>query len=385
MTGVDRAVGVNGAILRLKHGGDVMRFVIRLSLLATVAAALCLIGFSEPCISARVEGDGSPAAIGYVDAEGNVGLELVEAGPAEVEVGQKLAPTALEAEVITRINAERAANGVAPLVENGLITNAARTHSNDMATNDFFSHTGSDGSNAGQRLTAAGYNWTTYGENIAAGYATAADVVNAWMNSAGHRANILNPAFREIGVGYAYNAASTYGNYWTADFGTSPTSPTPVPIPTPGPTPVPGTNCINLAAAPLTLSPGQSVTLAYSILAQQYGFVGVPLNVYVAAIRDPLVIDAPSTVDQALNGGAVYIFRSNMSSAYLYTGAVGGPTFSNIVINGALAYGTIRVTVPNSSAYAGTYVFAAALINRLTGQFIRLDLPVDNSNSFTVQ
>jgi uncharacterized protein YkwD len=323
----------------------------------------------------------SPAAMSYVDAEGNTGIESAGAVAATREAGPKLAPTDSEAEVIALLNTERAAQGIAPLVENGLLTNAARRHSNDMAQNmgQNISHDGTDGSTYDQRITEAGYNWTTCGENIAAGYGSAAATVAGWMGSPGHRANILNPAFREIGAGYVYDAASYYGDYYTTDFGASSTSPTP------GPTPVPGTNCINLAAGPLELNPGESVTLAFSCLAEQYGFIGVPLNVYVAAIRDPLVIDGPSTVDQALGGGAVYIFGPNMASAYLYTGRVRGPAFSNVTFTQSIGVGSLRVNVPPSPAYSGTYVFAAALVNRATGQFIRADLPVDNSNSFRVR
>jgi uncharacterized protein YkwD len=80
------------------------------------------------------------------------------------------------------------------------------------------SHTGSDGSDPGQRITRAGYIWRTYGENVAAGYTTPESVVAGWMQSDGHRANILNPAFRDIGVGYAYGASSTYKHYWTQVF-----------------------------------------------------------------------------------------------------------------------------------------------------------------------
>jgi uncharacterized protein YkwD len=78
------------------------------------------------------------------------------------------------------------------------------------------SHTGSDGSSPGDRITRAGYTWSAYGENVAYGYATPEQVMNGWMNSPGHRANILNCSFKEIGVGLAQP-----GSYWTQDFGTA--------------------------------------------------------------------------------------------------------------------------------------------------------------------
>ena len=74
-------------------------------------------------------------------------------------------------------------------------------------------HTGSDGSNAGDRIARAGFSAGTWGENVAAGYATAASVVDGWMNSSGHRANILDPSFTHIGVAVANAAEGT--PYWT--------------------------------------------------------------------------------------------------------------------------------------------------------------------------
>jgi hypothetical protein len=88
-----------------------------------------------------------------------------------------------------------------------------------MAQQNYFSHTSLDGRSAGTRISQAGYSWNTYGENIAAGYTTPEAVVAGWMNSSGHRANILRSSFCDIGVGYAYSASSSYGRYWTQNFG----------------------------------------------------------------------------------------------------------------------------------------------------------------------
>ena len=99
------------------------------------------------------------------------------------------------------------------------ITQAALRHSKDMADNNFFSHTGSDGSNTGDRLEDACYKWWAYGEIIAAGYTTPASVVDAWMGSSGHRGIILDPQYTEFGAGYAYKSSSRYKHYWTVDFG----------------------------------------------------------------------------------------------------------------------------------------------------------------------
>ncbi|NKQ35806.1 MAG: CAP domain-containing protein [Chloroflexi bacterium] len=129
-----------------------------------------------------------------------------------------------EQEVLDLVNQERANAGCNPVTANEKLVAAARGHSDDMAVNDFFSHTGSDGSSPWERIARQGYSLGNGGENIAAGHSTPANVMNAWMNSSGHRANILNCAFTEIGIGYAYLANDTgainYRHYWTQDFGT---------------------------------------------------------------------------------------------------------------------------------------------------------------------
>lgn len=89
-----------------------------------------------------------------------------------------------------------------------------------MVTHNFFSHTGSDGSTLGTRATAAGYVWSSLGENIAAGQATVTEVVDGWMKSDGHCANLMNPGYRDIGVAcVAGSSSNTYRTYWTQDFG----------------------------------------------------------------------------------------------------------------------------------------------------------------------
>ncbi|GAA3148290.1 sigma-70 family RNA polymerase sigma factor [Streptomyces rectiviolaceus] len=120
-------------------------------------------------------------------------------------------------EEVTRLaNAERAKSGCGPLTLNSKLGNAAQGHSDDMAERDFFDHTNPDGEDPGDRVTAAGYKWSTYGENIAAGQRTPAAVMDSWMNSSGHRANILNCSFKEIGIGYRQGSG---GPWWTQNFG----------------------------------------------------------------------------------------------------------------------------------------------------------------------
>ncbi|MFI2206594.1 sigma-70 family RNA polymerase sigma factor [Streptomyces sp. NPDC020192] len=120
------------------------------------------------------------------------------------------------AQVIALVNQQRAAAGCAPVSENAELDKAAQGHSDDMAARSYFDHVSPDGTDPGQRITAAGYHWSTYGENIAQGQPTPQAVMDAWMNSPGHRANILNCGFKELGVG-VHNGSG--GPLWTQDFG----------------------------------------------------------------------------------------------------------------------------------------------------------------------
>jgi uncharacterized protein YkwD len=123
-----------------------------------------------------------------------------------------------ESALIGLINAERQARGAGTLSSQSQLTTAARNHSADMACNAFFSHTGSDGSLPWDRASALGYSYSTIAENIFAGSSSAQAAFDAWMNSSGHRDNMLDPNYIEIGVGYRYWSDSPYGAYTTAVF-----------------------------------------------------------------------------------------------------------------------------------------------------------------------
>ena len=131
-------------------------------------------------------------------------------------------------QVLKLTNEERKKANLDPLKLNSKLSSAADSHSDSMAKDDFFSHTGKNGSSVGDRVRDTGYNYLRVGENIAAGYSTASAVVSGWMNSSGHRANILNPNYTEIGIGYEFLQADTgsvnYNHYWTQVFGTSQTT-----------------------------------------------------------------------------------------------------------------------------------------------------------------
>ena len=132
------------------------------------------------------------------------------------------------ASTLARVNQLRAAGATCgtlgsfapagPLTWSTLLTQAATAHSQDMVTNNFFSHTGSSGSTESTRVDATGYAWNALGENIAAGYGTVNTVMDGWMASDGHCANIMNPNFTQIGMACIQGtSANTYPTYWTLD------------------------------------------------------------------------------------------------------------------------------------------------------------------------
>lgn len=119
--------------------------------------------------------------------------------------------------VLRLTNAERTAAGLRPLSPDPLLTVAAQNHSADMIARAFYAHTSPDGGEPWHRASAAGSGHRAIGENIACGQRTPAEVVDGWMNSPGHRANILKPSFTHLGVGYAGGGSA--GTYWTQLFG----------------------------------------------------------------------------------------------------------------------------------------------------------------------
>jgi uncharacterized protein YkwD len=127
--------------------------------------------------------------------------------------------------VINLANAFRNTNGLPSLKFNSKLAAIAQAYSQTMATQDFVAHQSLDGSQPWDRMTAGGYKWTRSAENIAAGQETPEEVVQSWINSPSHRANLLDPQLKETGVGYYFLAADTgntnYNYYWTQEFGTS--------------------------------------------------------------------------------------------------------------------------------------------------------------------
>src|SRR5256885_13926566 len=126
-----------------------------------------------------------------------------------------------EQDLVARVNAFRTARSLPTLVVSDTLTSAAKWMSGDMGTRNYFAHTSLDGRSPTQRMADAGYpafsTWT--GEDLAAGYTSTGDVLNGWINSPAHYAVLVNPQYHAIGVGRGYATGSTYGWYWTADFG----------------------------------------------------------------------------------------------------------------------------------------------------------------------
>ena len=119
-------------------------------------------------------------------------------------------------EVLTLVNAERAQRGIAPLQIQAQLNQAAQVHSEDQARRNTLTHYGPNGETPGDRIDDTGYQYRTWGENAAMGFRSAASVMTGWMNSPGHRQNILNSAFTEIGLGIA--VSSSGAPYWTQVF-----------------------------------------------------------------------------------------------------------------------------------------------------------------------
>jgi uncharacterized protein YkwD len=137
---------------------------------------------------------------------------------------EQLALTANEQEMVKLHNQARSQNGVEELCVDSRLVKAARLHAKDMIEKDYFSHTSQDGRGPGQRISAQGYKWAAYGENISYGSGssgTPQNVFDRWMSSEGHRSNILRSTFKDVGVGEAIGEykGTQDTHMWVANFG----------------------------------------------------------------------------------------------------------------------------------------------------------------------
>jgi uncharacterized protein YkwD len=172
-------------------------------------------GDGDPTTTTTGDGDGDPEPLPnnpYCDPVSNWNPDWIAA----------------ELEVLELVNQARAQGGncgtggnfapSGPLTWHPALTCAARVHSKDMNDSNFFDHTNLQGNGPGWRLAQAGYNGGGWGENIAAGYGDPVSVVQGWLDSDGHCANMLNPGFSQIGIGYVFGNGE-WGHYWTQTFG----------------------------------------------------------------------------------------------------------------------------------------------------------------------
>lgn len=134
-----------------------------------------------------------------------------------------ISATNFRRDLLTLVNIERSRRNLRTVCLNSKLSLAAQRHANDMAVFNYFSHTGRDGFRFTQRITAAGFRWSSAGEIIAAGQTSAISVMNSWMNSTGHRAIILGAGYTFLGGGYAYDPTSRFKHYWVQEFATGST------------------------------------------------------------------------------------------------------------------------------------------------------------------
>ncbi|MFL5844887.1 MAG: CAP domain-containing protein [Solirubrobacteraceae bacterium] len=203
-------------------------------------------------------------------AAGTVALPATPAAAAEICPGENATISALTLDsardsILCLVNAERTSRGLNALVQDDGLQLSAQRHTEDMLARGFFDHVNPDGDDPGDRITAAGYDWWAYGENIAAGYRTPRDVMLGWMKSTGHCHNILDPGFTELGVGVTALAATLSHalGTWTQNFGR------------PAGTHAPGSDR------------GPQEGCAYTTLAEDNGVTVVPADDAPGAAEDP--------------------------------------------------------------------------------------------------
>ncbi|MDB5962905.1 MAG: hypothetical protein JWP59_4199 [Massilia sp.] len=137
------------------------------------------------------------------------------------DAGKTILDAVNAARAVPRLCGQRAFNAAPPVTWNDLLGRAALGHSRDMAQRVYFDHRENDGSDAAERVARLGYRWSRVGENIASGLGTPEEAVAGWIGSPGHCANLMNPAYTQMGAAYAVNQASENGTlYWTQVFAT---------------------------------------------------------------------------------------------------------------------------------------------------------------------
>ncbi len=218
-TGTGRTPQPSGGSFRAPGGGSA-RDTARPTLSAGPASASASAS-AKPSASATPSATASASASASAQPSSSTGAVASAGASASVPVaaatgGATSAMATAEAQVLALVNVQRAANGCGALSYSGPLTVLAQDFSADMATRKFFDHTDPDGKTPWDRAKKLDIT-NLGGENIAMGQQTPQDVMTAWMNSAGHRANILDCSYHSLGVGVYYAAGG--GPWWTQDFG----------------------------------------------------------------------------------------------------------------------------------------------------------------------
>lgn len=197
---------------------------ILISILLVMSLLVCVVSAQETVTYTVRSGDSMwKIAVKYqVGVSEIISSNKQISNPNMIYPGQKLTiPThqsikALESEVVRLVNVERSKRGLQLLKENWELSRVARYKSQDMANKNYFSHTSPTYGSPFRMMESFGLKYSAAGENIAYGQRTAQQVMTAWMNSPGHRSNILSPTYTQIGVGYATNKNGVV--YWTQMF-----------------------------------------------------------------------------------------------------------------------------------------------------------------------
>jgi uncharacterized protein YkwD len=139
-------------------------------------------------------------------------------GPAAAPPIAERRPARVQMKILALVNQSRRRGGCGNLSLDRRLSAAASGHANDMAERGYFAHRSRNGEGVGDRVNDEGYDWSRFGENIARGQQSPREVVNGWMRSRPHRANIMNCRLREMGIGRAFDDNGT--PYWVQDFAT---------------------------------------------------------------------------------------------------------------------------------------------------------------------
>ncbi|KAL3665509.1 hypothetical protein V7S43_009544 [Phytophthora oleae] len=232
----------------------------------------------------------------------SLGLLLVAAAASNGLTDAVMPTGEYHAAMLTAVNQERAKQGVQSLCMSKKLQAAAQRHSDDMAKNNYMAHDGADGSTMSQRITEAGYEWDSVAENVAAGQEEVQSVMESWMQSAGHRENIMSADYTMFGAAFSYNKDSQYGIYWTQDFGSgaseacdggnttvpATTAPAKQVIVTPAPT-------TSVPETPATVTPNKDIPATKGPVVTPAATTPAPVATPAATTPAPVVTPAATT------------------------------------------------------------------------------------------